>query len=74
MIKKVLIPAIIAVVGIAVASGVYQSFDAQKQYQLRSETASNNVPHSMAWTRVDLNTGEYNPELMLQEKVVVNIG
>jgi photosystem II stability/assembly factor-like uncharacterized protein len=72
MIKKVLIPAIIAVVGIAVASGVYQSFDAQKQYQLRSETASNNVPHSMAWTRVDLNTGEYNPELMLQEKAKLN--
>lgn len=68
MIKKVLIPAITAVVGIAVASGVYQSFDAQKQYQLRSERANKNVPHSMAWSRVDLNTGENNPELMLQEK------
>jgi hypothetical protein len=71
MIKKVLIPAITAVVGIALVSGVYLNGNSQKNYKQRV-IQGEQIPHSMAWARVDLNTGEFNPQLILEEKSRLN--
>jgi len=47
MIKKVLIPAITAVVGIALVSGVYLNGNSQKNYKQRAAKGEQ-IPHSMA--------------------------
>jgi photosystem II stability/assembly factor-like uncharacterized protein len=67
MIKKVLIPAITAVVGIALVSGVYLNGNSQKNYKQRAAKGEQ-IPHSMAWARIDLSTGEFNPKRILEEK------
>lgn len=67
MIKRVLIPAITAIVGIGISYGIYQTAKPSKVYNSRALKA-NMVPHSMAESKLDLNSGQMNYDLIQEER------
>lgn len=69
MIKKILLPSLVAIVGIALISGLYRT--SEKQYLSRTATNNESEPYIMRWAQVDVNTGEYNPTARNEAMVMV---
>ena len=70
MIKKLLIPSIAAIIGIALISGFYNS--PEKQYSERINDNNEAEPYIMRWAQVDVNTGDYNPMARVQAMAMIN--
>ena len=69
MIKKILFPSLIAIVGIALISSIFQR--TEKQYSERVNLTSESEPYIMRWAQVNAITGEYDPMASIDAKRMI---